>query len=184
MATRRGAAIEVDGTAALRRDLRRLAGPDLDDALREANKKVGAVVADEAARLVPRRSGRLARSIEAVASEKFPIVRAGTKGSVPYAGPIHFGWPTRGLHRVQAALQAARVAILEGRGSGAFGLRAIGKVERRGRSVAKGRRRAIRGGPIKANPFLYDAADRRRREVLERYERAMDDLAKAFNRGT
>ena len=55
-------------------------------------------IADEgvrlAARFAPRRSGRLARSIKASASQSKAVIRAGS-AAAPYAGPINYGWQSR-----------------------------------------------------------------------------------------
>jgi len=45
---------------------------------------------------LPRRSGRLAASIRAQGTQRAGRVAAGKK-SVPYAGPIHWGWPARNI---------------------------------------------------------------------------------------
>jgi hypothetical protein len=42
----------------------------------------------------PRRSGALAATLRGSGTQAAAIVRAG-RGSVPYAGPIHWGWPAR-----------------------------------------------------------------------------------------
>jgi len=60
------------------------------------HKKTAEPVASAAARIVPRRSGRLAASIRAQGTQRAGRVAAGKK-SVPYAGPIHWGWPARNI---------------------------------------------------------------------------------------
>lgn len=62
--------------------------------LKALNGKAAAVVIDSAVPHTPRRSGKLAGSIRAGATNRAGIVRAG-KASVPYAGVIHWGWPRR-----------------------------------------------------------------------------------------
>ena len=42
------------------------------------------------------KTGRLAGSIRAGATQKAGIIRAGRK-TVPYAGPINYGWPARNI---------------------------------------------------------------------------------------
>jgi hypothetical protein len=44
----------------------------------------------------PTREGELAGSIRASASKRALGLRAGNRG-VPYAGPIHWGWPRRNI---------------------------------------------------------------------------------------
>ena len=51
---------------------------------------------DRAREIVPRLTGTLALSIRPTASQKEGAVLAGSR-SVPYAGPIHFGWPSRNI---------------------------------------------------------------------------------------
>ncbi|WEV47012.1 HK97 gp10 family phage protein [Bifidobacterium sp. ESL0690] len=82
--------IEVKGASQLARTLRK-AGADSKD-LRNVNKKAAQVVVPAAQGRVPVRSGALQRSIRAGATQKAGVIRAGKK-SVPYAAPIHWGWP-------------------------------------------------------------------------------------------
>jgi hypothetical protein len=49
-----------------------------------------------AANLAPHRSGRLVGNIRAGATQKAAFVRAGG-ARVPYAGPVHWGWPKRNI---------------------------------------------------------------------------------------
>jgi hypothetical protein len=84
-------------------------------------------------------SGTLRNSLRSAGTQRGGFVRAGKK-SVPYAGPIHFGWPSRP-------------------------------------NAAKG----WQGGPIRPNPFMYDALDERRDEVAETFARYIDDIRR--NRG-
>lgn len=173
MATRRRYAVEATGVNRVRKQLRDLGlGDALDEQLRPVHRRVAEIVADDAVKRAPRRSGRLAATIEAVDDKKdrWPLVRAGAKGEVPYGGPIHFGWPTRGLHSNERALLDAKGSILAGQGGSGFGLRAVTRIERRRKAVAKGRKKQIRGGPIEAQPFLYEAADGRRQAVLDAYQ--------------
>lgn len=85
------AAIEIEGARELRRSLKQ-AGAMGD--LKKASKQAAEVVVRQAVVLVPKRSGRLAKSIRAAGLQSSAEVRAG-RASVPYAGPIHFGWPNR-----------------------------------------------------------------------------------------
>jgi hypothetical protein len=111
-----GSKIQIEGLRETQRALRELSD-DLKDDLKPAHKEAAEVIVDGAKRYVPVRTGRLAASIRALATRTSGRVRAGS-ASVPYAGPIHFGWP-----------------------------------ERR----------------IKPQPFIYDAMDERRQEVLAVY---------------
>jgi hypothetical protein len=113
--------------------------PDLLKELKAENKRLAEMVAGTARTLVPVRSGRLAKTIRAGVTAKTGVVRAGAGGvnSVPYAGPIHFGWFVRKPPAI--------------------------------------------GGPILPQPFLYDALDARRDEVMERYTVAVQTIATKFN---
>lgn len=69
------------------------AGEDMTD-LKEANRAAADTAARASAALAPKMSGALAATIRASGTKTAGIIRAGRK-SVPYAGPIHWGWPTR-----------------------------------------------------------------------------------------
>jgi hypothetical protein len=88
----RGPAVQVDGLRTLRRTLK-AAGADLDD-LKAAHAAVAARVVRAALPNVPRRSGALAASVRGSGQAGAAVVRAG-RAAVPYAGPIHWGWPAR-----------------------------------------------------------------------------------------
>jgi len=79
----------------------------------------------------------LAGSIRTTGTKTGGYVRAGSRKAVPYAGPVHFGWPTRP-------------------------------------NPAKG----WRGGPIRPNPFLYDALDARREQVQDMFYKGITKVAR------
>jgi hypothetical protein len=81
--------IRVEGADELRRHLRSLEG-DVRN-LKDAHKAAAEVVAKDAERQAPRRSGRLAGSIRAAGQARQGVVRAGF-ARIPYANVIHFGW--------------------------------------------------------------------------------------------
>lgn len=87
--------VHVEGAKQLRRTLKQ-AGGDLSD-LRMANRHAAETIVPIAAGLAPVLTGRLKASVRAGATNRAGIVRAGFK-KVPYAGPIHWGWPARGTH--------------------------------------------------------------------------------------
>jgi hypothetical protein len=87
-----GPTVEVEGLARLQSTLRR-AELDLGD-LKDANARAGAMVAQWAAVRAPRRTGRLGMSVRSARQAKAAVIVAGS-ASVPYAGPIHWGWPAR-----------------------------------------------------------------------------------------
>jgi hypothetical protein len=86
--------IEVKGVRELRRSMRK-AGEDLSQ-MNRANQAVSGFVAARAAGSAPRRSGRLAGSLRGSGGRTAAIVRAGG-AKVPYASPIHWGWPRRNI---------------------------------------------------------------------------------------
>lgn len=88
--------LQVAGLRDLQKAIK-AAGDDLDpDAggLKDVNRKAAEVVSAAAIPATPRKSGKLAGSVRVGATNRAGIIRAG-KGSVPYAGPIHWGWPRR-----------------------------------------------------------------------------------------
>lgn len=86
------------------------------------------IIVPLAKQLAPVRTGRLAASLRASATRTSGRVRAGSN-AVPYAGPIHFGWPARS---------------------------------------------------IKPQPFVYEALDPRRDEVLEIYAKRMNQIIEHY----
>jgi len=86
--------IQVEGSRQLRRTMRR-AEADLDE-LKAAHHAVATMVAGIAQRSTPSRSGALRGSVRPGATKTAAIVRAGG-ARVPYAGPIHWGWPRRNI---------------------------------------------------------------------------------------
>jgi hypothetical protein len=89
------AAVQIRGGARLRSTLRK-AGADLGD-LKDANQKVGQLVAQESNPIAPRgKTGKLAGSVRSARQVGRARVLAGS-AAVPYAGVIHFGWPARNI---------------------------------------------------------------------------------------
>lgn len=86
--------VEVEGGRRLRSSLKK-AGVDMKR-LSAINRKAATMVANAARPATPRLTGRLAASVRAGATQRAGVVRAGRK-SLPYAGPIHWGWPRRGI---------------------------------------------------------------------------------------
>lgn len=70
-------------------------GADLSD-LTAINRAAAETVADAARGKVPILTGRLRGSIRTGATRTTASVKAGNKG-IPYAGPIHFGWPRHNI---------------------------------------------------------------------------------------
>jgi len=91
-------AIYVD-SAKLQKALKEV-GPEMIAELKEGNKALGEIVGDRARQLVPVRSGALQKTIKATKSAGGARVNAGTPSltsKVPYAGPIHWGHPSRSI---------------------------------------------------------------------------------------
>jgi hypothetical protein len=143
--------VRVVGLKQFQKELRAL-GDDAQDDLKRAHAAAAKIVEDTArpnvpvsgARSVisgrpywppgPSNSGAFRGSLRSSGTRRGGYVRAGKK-LVPYAGPVHFGWPNRP-------------------------------------DAGKG----WRGGPIRPNPFLYDALDKRREQVAEAFARYIDDI--------
>jgi hypothetical protein len=100
--------VRMDGMKELRQVIRTTKDKGLRRAITKANRATGAVVADDARSNAPERSGRLARSVKPTSSQREAQVKAGTAKTVPYAGPIHFGWPARGIRAQEFLFAAAR----------------------------------------------------------------------------
>lgn len=84
-------AFNVRGGDELARTMRQ-AGDELGD-LTGASKRAGDLVAGAARGRAPKRTGQLAGSL-------FPVVSATgvtVSSRLPYAGPIHWGWPARNI---------------------------------------------------------------------------------------
>ena len=67
---------------------------DLKNKMKPTHLKAAEIVVEGAKRYAPVRTGNLAKSIRAAATQPGGRVRVGS-AAVPYAGPIHFGWPKR-----------------------------------------------------------------------------------------
>jgi len=96
--------IRIEGLDELARTMRK-AGVDISE-LKDAHTRAASIVADYAAGIAPRRSGRLAGSIRPAKQAKRARIMAGS-AAVPYAGPIHWGWPAR---NIEASLFLSRAA--------------------------------------------------------------------------
>lgn len=123
-----GETIKVTGLKSTVRNLKKFDKGIITE-VKASNREGAELVAATARELVPARTGRLRKSIRAGATQFTGTVRAGSS-SVPYAAPIHFGWPRRN---------------------------------------------------ISPQPFLYDALDARRGEVLLAYETNIAKLSARCN---
>lgn len=97
--------VRIEGLANLVRTMKR-AGLDISE-LKDAHKHVGDIVAREARARAPRRTGKLASSVKAARQQGRARVTAGS-ARVPYAAPIHWGWPSRGIAARPFVSDAAR----------------------------------------------------------------------------
>lgn len=61
------------------------------------NRAAAGVVASAARGTAPRRTGRLAGSIRTAGTTASRAVISAGRASVPYAAPIHWGWPARNI---------------------------------------------------------------------------------------
>lgn len=86
--------LEIEGLREVVRDLRAL-GNDSREDMKETHRKAGEIVAAAAKPLAPVRTGALSATITSSPTKYQGRVRIGRGASVPYAGPIHFGWPAR-----------------------------------------------------------------------------------------
>jgi hypothetical protein len=86
------AAMQVHGGRKLRATLK-AAGADMSE-LSDLHQRVAQLVANAAR--PPMRSGKLARTQKGRRRRTSAIVTAGSD-AVPYALPIHWGWPSRGI---------------------------------------------------------------------------------------
>lgn len=90
------AAIRVDGVDELRRALRQVKDSELDDEMKKIHADLAREIVDRALPNVPVRTGKLKASVRSAGTVRDAIGRVG-KASVPYAAPIHWGWPKRGI---------------------------------------------------------------------------------------
>lgn len=92
MAGREG--FKVEGLARVTRALKAM-GLEVDD-LKNAFSTISSEAARIAAGHAPKKSGRLATSVRGNRAQSKAVVTAG-RAAVPYAGPINYGWPARGI---------------------------------------------------------------------------------------
>lgn len=90
-----GGQLEIEGLRDLQKSLRNLTDDSRND-MKETHRKAGEIVVAGAVRIAPVRTGALAASIRSAPTQRQGRVRVGS-AAVPYAGPIHFGWPTRSI---------------------------------------------------------------------------------------
>lgn len=88
-------ALRIEGLRDTQKALRQ-ASKESRDEMKETHRKAGELVIGEAKRFVPVVTGALLASLKSVPTLRQGRVRVGD-ASVPYAGPIHFGWPANNI---------------------------------------------------------------------------------------
>lgn len=88
-----GGRLGIEGIREVNKQLKNLSDATKKE-LKETHRKAGQLVVDGAIRYVPVRTGALLASLRSAPTQRQGRVRVGS-ASVPYAGPIHFGWPAR-----------------------------------------------------------------------------------------
>lgn len=86
--------LEIDGLKEMLQDLKHM-GQQARDDMKETHRQAGEIVAKRAIVLAPVLTGTLSRTVVSAPTQRQGRVRIGRGQSVPYAGPIHFGWPAR-----------------------------------------------------------------------------------------
>ncbi|MDF1705066.1 MAG: hypothetical protein P1U38_09855 [Aeromicrobium sp.] len=89
-----GGGVRVEGLSQAVRALKGL-GLEVED-LKNAFATIAAEATELIASKTPRRSGRLAASVRGNRAQGKAVVRSG-RASVPYAGPINYGWRKRNI---------------------------------------------------------------------------------------
>lgn len=110
-----GGRLEIEGLREITRDLRALSKDSRDD-MKDTHRKAGEIVAVAAKPLAPVLTGRLSSTIVSAPTQRQGRVRIGRGASVPYAGPIHFGWPARRIKPqafIYEALDGRRDEVLQ-----------------------------------------------------------------------
>ena len=91
--------IEIKGLKRANRLMKDLDG-DFKKQFKDIHKGAADIVADEARRLAPVKSGQLRRSIRTSGTTKGGVIRIGKK-KIPYAGRVTFGDPTSLYGRIR-----------------------------------------------------------------------------------
>lgn len=110
----RGPTVRIEGAKELRKALKQIDSA-LPKEMTRIHREVAEPVADRAGMKVPRRSGKLAGSLKPAGTTTAARVQAGS-GSVPYAGPIHYGWHERNIEPqpfLVSALEDSETKVLD-----------------------------------------------------------------------
>lgn len=103
--------VKVAGAKELARALRK-AGADMSN-MKPVYKHAADITKTAVDKYVPRRTGKLARSVRATGQKRKGVVRAGGR-SVKYAGVINYGWSKRHIkpaYYMQYGLQDVHVKV-------------------------------------------------------------------------
>lgn len=98
--------VEVEGLRETVRSLEK-AGVEVAD-LKEVFAPIAAEAADVTRGFLPRRSGKLMSSARGNKAKNKAVVTIG-RASVPYAGPIIYGWPKRGIKAARTNVKVDQV---------------------------------------------------------------------------
>ncbi len=90
-----GGQLQIEGLRDVQKAMRNFSDDSRND-MKETHRKAGQIVVDAASSKVPVSSGALLASIRSAPTQRQGRVRLGS-AAVPYAGPIHFGWPARNI---------------------------------------------------------------------------------------
>lgn len=93
--------VRIRGLSRLRSTLKK-AGVDMAD-MKTANTQAASTVAQAASARAPRRTGALAGSLKAARQ----VARARVYSNTPYAGAIHWGWPSHNIRAQKFLVEAA-----------------------------------------------------------------------------
>ena len=100
------AAVTVVGARELRKSMKK-AELSLKD-MTAIHKHIATIVAEEAKKRAPVRTGALRKTVRPAATQSAAIVRVGNNKRVPYAMPIHWGWPSRNVKKNPFVSHAAQ----------------------------------------------------------------------------
>lgn len=89
-----GGGVRVEGLNALTRDLQKL-GAEIDD-LKDVFAEIAREGAAKASSFAPVLKGTLAADVRGNRAKSKAVITAG-RASVPWAGPINYGWPVRNI---------------------------------------------------------------------------------------
>lgn len=87
--------VNLDDVRALRRSLSEVRR-ELPEEMTAIHRDIAEPVAEAAKARAPKRTGRLRDSIKPQFTKTTARVRMGG-AKVPYAGPVHYGWPARNI---------------------------------------------------------------------------------------